>query len=321
MPSPRSFAADLLNAARGLLMGSADIIPGVSGGTVALLLGIYPRLLGALSSVDAELGRLVLGGQWRKAAEHLDLRFLLALAAGILTGIVTLAGVLHWLLEEYRRETLAAFFGLILASSILVIRMVQPRAEQQVRCWLLGLAATGFAAWLVLGGHLKTPDSLPALFLSGAIAICAMILPGISGAYILVLLGKYEYVTGILHHLKAGEVSAGELGALAVFAAGCLVGLLSFSKVLKLLLARYYSPTMAVLGGFMIGSLAKVWPYQSVVEVVDEKEITRPTWPEAMDGQVAMCLAIAVGAFVAVIVADAIARRQTGVDDGAQVDA
>lgn len=314
MPESRSLASDLANAARGVLMGAADIIPGVSGGTVALLLGIYPRLLTAISHVDGELWRLLRGRNWSGAARHLDLRFLLTLAIGILSGILTLAGVLHRLLHDYRQQTLAAFFGLILASGIVVLRMVKPTSdEQRVWCVVLGALAAVFAAWLVLGGHLQPREGLAYVFVCGAIAICAMILPGVSGAYILVLLGKYEAITEILHKLKAGEADSGDLVTLAVFSAGCLVGLIAFSKVLKALLARYYSPTMAVLGGFMIGSLAKVWPFQQAIageQEITKTTITKPVMPEALDAKVATCAVIAVVAFVAVVAADSLARNR-----------
>lgn len=316
MPSRRLLVVDMLNAARGLLMGAADIIPGVSGGTVALLLGIYPRLLTAISHVDGQLFTHLSHGHWRAAAKHLDLRFLLALAAGIVTGGVTLAGMLHFLLRDYRPQTLAAFFGLILASSVIVLRMIKPNSRQQTAtCWILGTTAAGLAVWLVMSTYLQPREGLLYVFLCGAIAICAMILPGVSGAYILVLLGKYEDITGIVHRLKSFDVTGSDLLTLVVFAAGCLVGLLSFSKVLKALLTRYYNPTMAVLGGFMVGSLVKVWPFQ--VPIDGETEITKTTitklfWPEAFDTHVAVCLAIAVMAFVVVIAADYVATHSGG---------
>lgn len=316
MPESRSVVADLTNVARGVLMGAADIIPGVSGGTVALLLGIYPRLLTAISHVDAQLWRFVRQREWSRAVNYLDLRFLIALFVGVLTGIVTLAGVLHMLLHDYRQQTLAAFFGLILASGIIVLRMVRPKSEvQHTWCVALGALAALFAAWLVLGSHLQPQEGPTYVFACGAIAICAMILPGVSGAYILVLLGKYEAITEILHKLKAGEVSSADLLTLAVFCAGCLVGLIAFSKVLKALLARHYSLTMAVLGGFMIGSLAKVWPFQEAIagdEEITKTTITKPVMPETFDAQVATCAAIAVASMLVVIVADAVARRGRG---------
>ncbi len=301
-------------------MGAADIIPGVSGGTVALLLGIYPRLLTAISHVDAEFLRLVAGRQWAAAARHIDLRFLLALALGILTGILTLAGVIHFLLDHHREATLAGFFGLIFASGVLVARMVNPASgEQRALCVVLGILAAVFAAWLVSGSYLEPRDSLGYVFACGAIAICAMILPGISGAYILVLLGEYEAITDILHRLKGGDVSTDDLWTLAVFMLGCVVGLLAFSKVLKALLSTWYAETMAVLGGFMIGSLLKVWPFQEA-DVPDAEitktTVTHPVWPDQFDSNVITCLVVAVAAFLLVIVTDLVARRAQGRSEG-----
>ncbi|MCO6042633.1 DUF368 domain-containing protein [Aeoliella sp. ICT_H6.2] len=318
MSNRRFLAVDLPNAARGLLMGAADIIPGVSGGTVALLLGIYPRLLTAISHVDGQFLGYLRQGQWRDAAKHLDLRFLVALAVGILTGVVTLAGLLHFLLQDYRELTLAAFFGLILASSVIVLRMIKPTSKQQtVNCWLTGIVAAGFAAWLVQSAYLEPREGLLYVFICGAIAICAMILPGISGAYILVLLGKYEDITGILHRLKALDATGDDLWTLVVFAAGCVVGLLTFSKVLKALLVRQYNPTMAVLGGFMLGSLVKVWPFQKPpagVTEITKTTITHPYWPEPIDSQVIWCAVIAVVAFAIVVAADHFAQRSSSED-------
>ncbi|WP_425394967.1 DUF368 domain-containing protein [Aeoliella sp.] len=315
MPDRKQLAVDLLNAARGLLMGAADIIPGVSGGTVALLLGIYPRLLTAISHVDGELLRLIGRGGWREAAKHIDLRFLVALGVGILTGVVTLAGLLHFLLHDYREQTLAAFFGLILASSVIVVRMIKPTSPQQsTTCWILGLAAAGLAAWLVLSTLLEPREGLLYVFICGAVAICAMILPGVSGAYILVLLGKYEDITGIIHRLKSADVTGSDLLTLVVFASGCVVGLLMFSKVLKTLLVRQYNPTMAVLGGFMLGSLVKVWPFQVAASgeaEITKTTITKPVWPEQFDSTTILCAVIAFVAFAIVIAADYFAQHSS----------
>ena len=310
---PRTVFADLAQIARGLLMGAADIVPGVSGGTVALLLGIYPRLLTAISHFDAELLRLVRSGQWAAALRHIDLRFLISLAVGIVVGVFTLAGLMHFLLEQHRELTYAAFFGLILASGILVARMTRPANEREAFQSLgLGVLAAVLAAWLVLRGQLDGRPGHLYEFTSGAIAICAMILPGISGAYILVLLGKYDDIIDILHRLKEGHASSADMISLAVFAAGCAIGLLLFSKVLKALLGRFHSETMAVLGGFMIGSLVKVWPFQRPRvpgAEIDKTTPTMPVWPEEWNHHVATCLAVAVAAFVVVILIDTVAQR------------
>lgn len=292
-------------------MGSADIVPGVSGGTVALILGVYERLLAALSRFDSRFAKLALSGKLADAWRHIDGWFLLALGGGIGVGVKGLAGVMTYLLEKHPTFTFAAFFGLILASGWLVARMAQPAdAVAGARCVALGILAAAFAVWLMSQGRLTPLSGLPYTFLSGAIAICAMILPGISGAYLLLILGKYEEMSGIVH--RAPAISGGELASLAVFALGCLLGLLLFSRLLKWLLAAYWSSTMAVLAGFMIGSLYRVWPFQTdtTPDVDDFKlKIFQPVWPETIDGSVWGCLALGVCCFAAVIAADSMARR------------
>ena len=258
---PPGLRGDVGNGLRGFLMGGADIIPGVSGGTVALILGIYERLVTAISRFDARLIQLLLGREWRAAAQYVDFRFLTSLGIGIGAGIVSLAGLMHYLLLNHHRATLAAFFGLIAASSWLVAKLVRTWRAAEVAA---GIGGAVFAFWLV-GLPLLTnpPDSTLYLFFCGMIAICAMILPGISGAFILVLLGKYAEVTGLVKGLVHGEISGAILLSLITFGLGCVIGLIGFSKLLKYLLARYESITMALLGGFMLGSLRKLWPFQT----------------------------------------------------------
>jgi len=256
-----SLWADVQNGLRGFLMGGADIIPGVSGGTVALILGIYERLVTAISRMDAQLIQLLVRRDWSAAAQHCDLRFLLSLGIGIGAGIVSLAGLMHYLLLNHHLGTLAAFFGLIAASSWLVAKLVKLWGTREI---VAGIGGALFAFWLVgLPLLSNPPQSTIYLFFCGMIAICAMILPGISGAFILVLLGKYAEITGLIKGLAHGEISGAILLSLVTFGMGCLIGLIGFSKLLKFLLARYESLTMALLGGFMVGSLRKLWPFQT----------------------------------------------------------
>ncbi len=303
---------DLLQVGRGLLMGGADIIPGVSGGTVALVLGIYDRLVTAISHVDVELIQHLRRREWGAAAQHIDLRFLVTLACGIGLGILSLASLMHELLAHWRSYTLAGFFGLILASSILVGRVADERGRSR-RLTLLTFGAMGalVAYWLVSHQAIAPRAGLGYTFLCGSVAICAMILPGISGAYILLLLGKYEEMTGILKHLLHIDISADEFMTLVVFAIGCALGLVLFSKLLRWLLERWHGPTTATLCGFMLGSLYKVWPFQADMtpEVVEwSRKTYEPYWPRTFDAQVIACLAIAVVAAVGVLALDAVAR-------------
>ncbi len=311
-PAPTLTAAGALRtAAVGVAMGSADIVPGVSGGTVALVLGVYQRLLGALSRFDRALVGHVLGGRFVEAWRHLDATFLLSLGLGVGIGVKGLASLMTYLLTEQPTFTFAAFFGLILASGLLVARLAKPAtAAKGAQCVALGIVAACFAVWLMSQGRITPSDNLGYTFLCGAIAICAMILPGISGAYLLLILGKYETISDIVH--RAPNLSVADFATLGVFAMGCLVGLLTFSRFLKWLLASYWSSTMAVLAGFMIGSLYRVWPFQTdaTPEVEEFKlKVFQPTWPEAFDGGVITCLVIAVLSFGLVIVVDQVAGR------------
>ncbi len=266
---PNGLRIDATHAARGLLMGGADIIPGVSGGTMALILGIYNRLVTAISHVDGTLLGHLTHRRWREAANYIDLRFLIALGAGIATGIVALGSVMHWLLEDYTQYTLAAFFGLIAASSLLVGRMIEKWTPDIIALIACGAAV---ALWIVRQPALThPPDALWYVFLCGVIGICAMILPGISGAFILLILGKYHDITGIIKDTLKLNITSESVLTVFVFAAGCAIGLISFAKVLRWLLARHESQTMGVLCGFMLGSLWKIWPFQRDLTPGEEK--------------------------------------------------
>ena len=281
---------DLMQIFRGILMGGADVIPGVSGGTVALILRIYTRLVTAISRWDSTLIGHLIHGRIRAAWRYGDLRWLGALLTGIAIGVALLGSVMHDLLEDQRQFTLGAFFGLIAASSVLVARMIHPLRA----AWVALVIAGGvFAFWLVqLPGFRQPPSGLGYVFLCGVISICAMILPGISGSFILLILGKYHDITGIIKDALHFDVGLNELVTALVFAAGCLVGLLSFSRFLRWLLARHQAATMAVLCGFMIGSLNRIWPFQRVITDGDEYE-NLPLGEIAVDGRFAVTLVIA----------------------------
>jgi putative membrane protein len=300
----------MLQYLRGLLMGAADIIPGVSGGTVALILGIYERLVTAISHFDRTLVGHVKGRRFSEAAEWIDLKFLAFLFGGIGTGFVSLARLMHHLLDHERQHTFAVFFGLIIASSVLVGMMVGRWKTRNVVLLIFGAL---FAFVLVGLPLLETPpqNDLYAL-LCGMIAICAMILPGISGSFILLLMGKYHDVTGIIKDIPSGTVSGEQWATLGFFGLGAAVGLISFSKFLRWLLKIAHDPTMAVLCGFMIGSLRRIWPFQHDTT----PEITRfslkvfePFWPDFSSGNVWLSLLLVVLAGSAVFALDWLSRR------------
>lgn len=270
-------------------MGIADVIPGVSGGTMAFILGIYDELIDAIRAVVPFLKNL-LTLRWRAAFEQFPWRFLLALVIGIAAAILSLARFLHWALDEHPTLVYSVFFGLIVASVYVVRR--------RVRAWtwpnLLAVAVFAVGAYLLMGLRpAETPNALWFIFLSGMIAICAMILPGISGAFILVLLGKYQYILGALIGL--------DIVTVLVFMAGAAVGIVSFANLLRWLLDHYHDLTVAALVGFMLGSLRELWPWK--IEKVNVLPVT-------FTSEVALAVGLMLLGFLAVIVIETVAERR-----------
>lgn len=303
--SRESFAADALNVFRGFCMGAADTVPGVSGGTVALILGHYDRLIAAISQVDSEAVAMVIGGRWRDLHRKLDIRFLIALAFGIVSGIVMLAGLMHWLLQERMNETMAVFFGLVLASVWVVRREVTSWTFTRYFAAILGIAV----ALAISQIPASVGDvSLVYLFVSASIAICAMILPGISGAFILLLLGVYEPVIGMIKESARGNIDLSTIVQLGVFAIGCLFGLLAFSRLLNYLLASHRDTAMAALIGLMIGSIGRLWPLQVVTPETAGLKLKFQKFdivsPAEYPGSVVSLIVLAAVAMLVVIVAD-----------------
>lgn len=292
-------------------MGAADMVPGVSGGTVALILGHYRRLVTAISHVDAHLLELTKAGQLRSAAAYLDLRFLLALGFGIATGILSLAGLMHWLLDERMPETLAVFLGLVLASVWIVRRYVDRWDHTRIFAAILGAAVAALICVLPFG---QGSMSLPFLFVSASIAICAMILPGISGAFVLLLLGVYHPITGLVKDAAQGVFSAESLLQIGVFVSGCAFGLLAFSRLLRWMLEHYGGVTMAGLVGLMVGSVGRLWPLQMPTPETAHLEmkfremqyLTPAAWP----GSLTVLLALVVVAAATVLIIERIAESK-----------
>ena len=243
----------LLLYAKGMAMGAADVVPGVSGGTVAFITGIYDELLGSIASVPNAVAPLLKGRvaeAWRTA----NATFLLVLFAGILTSVFSLAKLITYLLEHHPIPVWSFFFGLILVSVHLVGKEIQRRSLSRLLSLCLGI---GFAYWITVASPVQWGTSGISIFFAGAIAICAMILPGISGSFILVLLGLYPVILG--------AVKALDMAIMLTFAAGCLSGLLSFARLLGWVLHRWRDLTLALLTGLMLGSLNKVWPWKETL--------------------------------------------------------
>ena len=240
---------------KGMAMGAADIVPGVSGGTIALISGIYERLIGALGSIGPNLWQVFrkeggikgLAAVWR----HVDATFLLCLVLGIATSFITLAGIIKGLLDNQPLLIWSFFFGLVAATVLLLLTEIKRWTPVRGGLFVFGLIAAVMISSMPL---LAATTSLPYLFFAGAIAICAMILPGVSGSFILLLLGAYDTVLEAVHNFN--------LSIIATVMAGMVTGLLLFTHMLKWLLSRYYQATLALLTGFIAGSLVKVWPWK-----------------------------------------------------------
>lgn len=238
-----------------MAMGAADVVPGVSGGTIAFITGIYEELLETISNINLGLFNTLQKDGLKAFWSHLNGNFITALFLGIGTSIVSLAALIQFLLKEHEILVWSFFFGLVIASIWLV--------GKQVKKWnainVVGLIAGSVAAYFIT---LATPtvgsENLLYIFICGAIAITAMILPGISGSFILLLLGAYTTVLGAVSDLK--------LAIIGVFAAGCLTGLISFSKLLNWLFKKAHNLTVAILTGFLVGSLNKIWPWKETLE-------------------------------------------------------
>lgn len=250
----------LLVSLKGMCMGAADVVPGVSGGTIAFMTGIYETLVGSINSIDATAVRLLFTGRIKEFWKHINGTFLVFLGAGILISVFSLAKLMQFLLANHPIQTWAFFFGLIVASSIFILRGIQGWKWQDFIILAVGIATGAVVCTL---SPTETPDSLWFIFICGAVAICAMILPGVSGSFILLILGKYEFIMGTISGLTSGQFGHNLL-VLAVFAAGAVVGLLSFSKFLHWLLGRWHKQTLLALAGFIIGSLVKVWPWSNI---------------------------------------------------------
>lgn len=256
----------LLLTLKGMGMGAADVVPGVSGGTIAFIAGIYEELVNSIKSINLNALKLFFSGKFAAFWKAINGNFLLAVVLGIGISIFSLAKGLEYLLHHYPILVWSFFFGLILASAIYV--------GGSIKKWKAGTIIAGIAGVVV--AYFITAIS-PAeanitwffIFISGSIAICAMILPGISGSFILVLLGMYEFILGAVSDLN--------IPVLLVFIAGALIGIIAFSNLLSWLIKNYHNFTIATLTGFMIGSLNKVWPWKEVTETfIDRHNVVRP---------------------------------------------
>ena len=240
---------------KGIAMGAADVVPGVSGGTVAFIVGIYEELINSIKSINPTNLKLLFSLRIAEFWKAINANFLLALVSGIAISIFSLAKLITYLLENEPVLVWAFFFGLVLSSTYFVAKTI---TQWDWKTYLFFVIGTVGAYFITVATPTETPNNLFFIFLCGAIAICAMILPGISGSFILVLLGKYFYIMNAVKSL--------DIVVMLVFICGAFIGITSFSNVLSFLLRRFHNTTIATLAGFMLGSLNKVWPWKETVE-------------------------------------------------------
>lgn len=260
---------------KGMCMGAADVVPGVSGGTIAFITGIYDELINSIKSINAASLKMFFTGKWGEFWKMINGKFLLFLLAGIGISVFSLAKIITWLLVAYPVLVWSFFFGLVLASTWFVGKDVKERNWKTGLGFLLGAA---LAFYITVATPAETPSHFLFIFLCGAIAICAMILPGISGSFILVLLGKYFFIMEAVKTL--------DLKVIAIFGIGACVGITSFSRLLSYALGHMRNITLAVLSGFMLGSLNKVWPWKETIGGIEQNVA-----PNAFVWQ-AVCLAL-----------------------------
>jgi len=300
----RSFPDYIVLGVKGFCMGASDVVPGVSGGTMAFILGIYEELIDAIKSFDLKSLQFVVTLKFRPLLDRISWQFLLAVGIGIFAAIFTLSSLLSWLLQNRPVFIWSFFLGLILASVLSVSRRVE---AWRILTWLCLVGGTLGSYFLVGLVPVSTPNDYWFLFLCGAVAICAMILPGISGSYILVLLGKYQYVLDAVNHR--------DFLVLGLVAAGACVGIIAFSRILGWLLKNYHDLMVATLTGLMIGSLRKVWPWKETLESVVDLHgqmvplVQSNILPGQWNGEVLAALSLMVAGLLAVLFLDRLGNR------------
>ena len=240
----------LLLFLKGIAMGVSDLIPGISGGTVALLLGIYKNLIKSLKSINKKTLFYFLTLNYNRLSHQLNFKFLIPVFFGIMTSIIFFSKIISFLITDHKILLFSFFFGLIFFSSLKIIYDLKPKSSKSYLIIILGFS---FGFFISLINPINTSDSFLSIFLSGFIAISAMLLPGISGSYILLIIGKYEFMLESISNLYLENI--------LIFSIGALLGILCFSKIIYWLLNKYYNTTIFFLSGLMLGALNKVWPW------------------------------------------------------------
>ena len=302
----RNFLQYTIIAFKGMAMGIAELVPGVSGGTIAFVAGIYEEFITSINNLNTSTLKT-----WKKEGfkafwRKLNGNFSMTLLLGMLTSIFFFSTTISWLLEDHPIPTWSFFFGLVLASVIFVAKAIK---KWNLAIILLLVLGTVIAYFITTLPPTQNSDSLPFLFLSGAVGICAMILPGISGSFILVLLGSYKTILEAVHEK--------DIKVILVVGAGAIFGLLSFAKVLKWMFTKYKNSTLAVLSGFILGSLNKIWPWKKILETktIGHKVITlkeQSISPFAFEGdhQIMYAILAAIIGFSLIFILEKLASKE-----------
>ncbi|MGB5370075.1 MAG: DUF368 domain-containing protein [Flavobacteriaceae bacterium] len=291
---------------KGMAMGAADVVPGVSGGTIAFISGIYEELISSINNVNLSLIATWKRDGFKASWSQLNGNFLVALFLGIFISLFSLAAVVSWLLENEPILLWSFFFGLVVASILFVGKEIQQWRPATFLMLFMGAAIAYFITILPPSDNIS---GLPYLFLCGALAVCAMILPGISGAFILVLLGSYKTILDAVHEV--------DLKVIVTVGLGAVFGLLSFAKLLKWMFSNHKNITLAILTGFILGSLPKIWPWKEVLEtrIIGDKIITvkeQNISPFAYDGnnQLWFALMAALAGFLLILLLEKLAAKK-----------
>ena len=317
----RKFFPDyFLITLKGLAMGAADVVPGVSGGTIAFISGIYQELIDTINKVDFSFF-----ASWKKhgfkiAWQQINGSFLLALLSGIFISILTFSKIITHLLATQPIMVWSFFFGLVIASIFFVGKQIDKFSVGSISFFLLG---TALSYYITIAEPVASPDSYPYLFLSGFIAIIAMILPGISGAFILLLMGSYAVVIGTINHFREGILSLNfqvifqAVLKLGTFAIGAILGLKLFSKVLHWMFDNHRNSTLALLTGFMLGSLNKVWPWKEVISTrIDSHGVEVPFMEKSIlptafngDNQLLVAILLMIAGFLTIFIVEKVGAK------------
>ncbi|WP_297792470.1 DUF368 domain-containing protein [uncultured Eudoraea sp.] len=303
--SQRNLASYLIITLKGVAMGAADVVPGVSGGTIAFISGIYEELITSINNIDLSLIKVLRRKGFNTFWKTLNGNFLLSVFLGIFISVFSLAKLISWLMVNQPILLWSFFFGLVLASVIFVAKAIKKWNLGTIIAFVLGALVAYYITTLPPA---ENTASTPFLFLSGALAVCAMILPGISGAFILVLLGSYKTILDAVHER--------DLYTIATVALGAVFGLLSFARLLKWMFANYKNSTLALLTGFILGSLNKIWPWKRVLEtktygnkIIPVNEVNVSPFQFEGDNQLTYAILLALLGFCVIFILERFATK------------